>query len=44
MTISVIPRNENVNGKTLPEFINEFWQDLCPLPKTTSPAWQNNGR
>lgn len=43
MTISVIPKDGNVKGRTLPEFIIEFWQDLCPLPKTTSPAWQNNG-
>ena len=43
MVIDVIGKDETVNGKKLKDFIKEFWQDLCPLPKATSPAWQNNG-
>ena len=43
MTIDVIEQNDTVNGKKLKDFIKEFWQDLCPLPKATSPAWENNG-
>jgi hypothetical protein len=43
MTINVIPKNGTVNGRELKYFIKEFWEDLCPLSKTSSPAWQNNG-
>ena len=43
MTITVIPRNETVNGQTLQEYIIKFWQGLCPLPKDQNPAWDNNG-
>ena len=43
MVIDVIDKHDTVNDKKLKDFIKEFWQDLCPLPKATSPAWQNTG-
>ena len=43
MTINVIQRNGNVNGKNLEHFIKKYWQALCPIPKNSNPAWDNNG-
>jgi hypothetical protein len=43
MTINVIPRDGTVNGKTLKEYIIEFWQAICSIPKEDNPAWQNDG-
>jgi hypothetical protein len=43
MTINVIQRNGNVNGKKLEHFIKKYWQALCPIPKNSNPAWDNNG-
>ena len=44
MAIKVIPKDGNVKGKTLPEYIVEFWQALCPIPKGNNPAWLNDGK
>jgi hypothetical protein len=43
MGIDVIQPNDNVNGKDLKTFIKEYWQALCPLPKSSNPAWENTG-
>lgn len=43
MTINVIPRTGNVDGKDLVFFIKKYWQALCPRPKNSNPAWENNG-
>jgi hypothetical protein len=43
MAINVIEKEGKVNNKELKFFIKEFWEDLCPLPKTSSPAWENTG-
>lgn len=43
MAIDVINKNDTVHGKKLKDLIKEFWVDLCPLPKNSSPASNNNG-
>jgi hypothetical protein len=43
MVIDVISPGETVNGKTLKDFIKDYWQALCQRPKNQNPVWQNDG-
>src|SRR5918993_3381886 len=43
MVITLLPPANMLNGKTLEDFVKTYWQDLCPIPKSNNPAWQNDG-
>jgi hypothetical protein len=43
MVINVIQPGDRVNNKDRNHFIKKYWQALCPLPRSSNPAWENTG-
>ena len=43
MVINIQPKTSSPKGQSYPNWIRTFWQKLCPIPKSQSPAVNNNG-